>query len=297
MTDTKGLETFARHLEESGDYRVLRRLIPRPPQPTLASHRIGIILDLETTGLDTARDEVIEIAMVKFGYARDDRVTHVIDTFQAFQQPTAPITPAIAELTGITDAMVAEHRIDPDELAAFGDGASANVIIAHNASFDRKVAERFWPFFTDMNWACSATGVDWKSIGFSGAKLDCLLAGCGLFHGAHRALDDCNAVLEVLAREVPDAGKSGLAFLLERARRTTHRVWAESSPFELRHELKARGYRWSDGSDGRPRAWYADVDDGDLESELAFLRTEIYQCDTEIAHHAITARDRYSNRV
>jgi DNA polymerase III subunit epsilon len=193
--------------------------------------------------------------------------------------------------------MVAGHRIDGDKLAAFVGGVGVNVIIAHNASFDRKIAERFWPLFTDMHWACSATGVDWKAQGFSGAKLDYLLAGCGLFHGAHRALDDCHAVLEVLARKTPRAGKSGLALLLERARRTTHRIWAENSPFELKDELRRRGYRWSDGSDGQPRAWYADVEDNDLESELMYLRAEIYQRDTEIAYRTINARDRYSSRI
>lgn len=297
MTDITGLEALARHLEASGDYRVLRRLVPRVPEPTLPSQRIGIILDLETTGLDTSRDEVIEIAMVKFGYELgSDQITHVIDTFQAFQEPSTTITPAITELTGITDAMVAGHRIDDDALAAFV-GLSVNVIIAHQASFDRKFAERFWPLFAGMHWACSATGVDWKARGFSGAKLDYLLAAHGLFHGAHRALDDCHAVLEVLAREVPSAGKSALALLLERARRTTHRIWAENAPFELKDALKGRGYRWSDGSSGHPRAWYADVEENELEKELTYLRTEIYQRDTEIVHRPITARDRYSSRA
>lgn len=297
MTDATGLESLAQRLEQSGDYRVLRRMVPHIPQPALPTERIGIILDLETTGLDTSRDEVVEIAMVKFGYARgDDQITHVIDTFQAFNQPTGPISPAITELTGITDAMVAGHRVDGDELATFV-GKTTNVIIAHNSAFDRKVAERFWPLFTDMHWACSATGIDWKSLGVSGAKLDYLLAAYGLFHEAHRALDDCHAVLQILARQPPGFDRSGLALLLERARRMTHRIWAENSPFELKNELKRRGYRWSDGSDGHPRAWYIDVDEGDLDSELMFLKAEIYQRDTEIAHHAVTARDRYSSRI
>jgi DNA polymerase-3 subunit epsilon len=39
--------------------------------------------------------------------------------------------------------------------------------------------------------------------------------------------------------------------------------------------LKRRGYRWSDGSDGRPRSWYIDVDESKLDDEIVFLKTEI----------------------
>jgi DNA polymerase-3 subunit epsilon len=64
--------------------------------------------------------------------------------------------------------------------------------------------------------------------------------------------------------------------LLEQARKKSMRVWAEQSPFELKDALKRRGYRWSDGSDGRPRSWYVDVEESALEAEMAFLKTEIY---------------------
>jgi DNA polymerase III subunit epsilon len=53
------------------------------------------------------------------------------------------------------------------------------------------------------------------------------------------------------------------------------RIWAEQSPFDLKDTLKRRGYKWSDGSDGRPWSWYIDVRETQLEDEIAFLRTEI----------------------
>jgi DNA polymerase-3 subunit epsilon len=61
-------------------------------------------------------------------------------------------------------------------------------------------------------------------------------------------------MIEVLATGLPGTDKPALATLLERARRKTMRIWAEQSPFELKDELKQRGYRWSDGADGRPRS-------------------------------------------
>ncbi|WLB63357.1 hypothetical protein QIH96_44030 [Bradyrhizobium japonicum] len=75
--------------------------------------------------------------------------------------------------------------------------------------------------------------------------------GAGFFHQTHRAVDDCHALLEVLALDLPTTGSPALALLLKTARKKTGRVWAEQSPFELKDSLKRRGYRWSDGSDQR----------------------------------------------
>src|SRR6266852_7689607 len=270
------LAAMAETLGKSPDYRVLRRLVPRTEftscegQPT----KTGILLDDETTGLDTARDEIIELAMVKFTYLPDDRMARITDVFSSFNEPQNPIPAEITDLTGITDEMVLGHRIDPEAVAAFA--ADARIVIAHNANFDRKFAERYWPLFEQKAWACSATQVEWRKHGFDGSRLGYLLAGVGLFHQAHRAIDDCHALVEILASDLPKLNRSALAILLERARRKTMRIWAEQSPFELKDELKKRGYRWNDGADGRPRSWYIDVEEASHASEIEFLRTTIY---------------------
>jgi DNA polymerase-3 subunit epsilon len=134
--------------------------------------------------------------MVKFDYAPDGRIICVKDTFSAFNEPSAPIPPEITAMTGITDDMVAGHRIDEAAVNAFVDGAV--VTIAHNSGFDRKFSERYWPVFETKAWACSATEIDWRQHGFAGAQLGYLLNGAGFFHQAHRAVDDCHALLEIL---------------------------------------------------------------------------------------------------
>jgi DNA polymerase III subunit epsilon len=75
------------------------------------------------------------------------------------------------------------------------------------------------------------------------------------------------------------------------------RVWAEQSPFDLKDVLKRRGYRWCDGSDGRPRSWYVDVEEDGLEDEIAFLRTEIYLSEIKPRLQALTAISRFSSRT
>jgi len=289
----KTAEMMARALEATGNYRILRRLIPRTPAPRSATDRVGLIIDLETTSLDTSRNEVLEVAAIKFGYA-NDRITCIIDTFQAFQQPSMPIEPAITSLTGITDAMVDGHHIDSAALEEFI--SDAQIVIAHNSGFDRRVAERHWPIFTHRNWACSASEIDWKAYGFGGARLSYLLSEFGLFHDAHRALDDCHAVLEILARNLPGTGQCGLEILLDRARRAQHRIWANGAPFACKEALRKRGYRWNDGTDGRPKSWYIDVDAPSV--ELDYLEREIYRGeDADIECRIITSLDRFSSRI
>ena len=141
------LAAMAETLAKSGDYRVLRRLVPRTEFASCEGQitKTGIMLDVETTGLDTARDEIIELAMVKFTYLPDDRIARITDVFSSFNEPQNPIPAEITELTGITDEMVLGHRIDPDAVAAFASDAVS--VIAHSASFDRKFAERYWPLF------------------------------------------------------------------------------------------------------------------------------------------------------
>jgi DNA polymerase-3 subunit epsilon len=190
--------------------------------------------------------------------------------------------------------MVAGHRIDGAAVNAFVDDVA--IVIAHNSGFDRKFAERYWPVFEQMAWGCSATEIEWRRLGFAGAQLGYLLNGAGYFHAAHRAVDDCHALLEVLAFELP-SGSPALSLLLETARKPTVRVWAEQAPFELKDSLKRRGYKWSDGSDGRPKSWYVDVCETVLRHEISFLRTEIYLREVEPRLQALNAFIRFSARV
>jgi DNA polymerase III subunit epsilon len=95
----------------------------------------------------------------------------------------------------------------------------AVIVIAHNASFDRKFAERYWPIFQRKAWGCSATEVEWRKHGYEGSRLGYLLNGAGFFHQANRAVDDCHALLEILAFELPTTGIPALAVLLEPERR------------------------------------------------------------------------------
>jgi DNA polymerase III subunit epsilon len=290
------LAAMAQTLEESGEYRVLRRLAFRQwfSTPTELT-KVGILLDVETTGLDTGSDEAVELGMVKFSYHPDGTVAAVLDRFSSLNEPSRTIPEEAIKLHGITNEMAAGHKIDVDAVAAFASDAA--IIIAHNAAFDRKFAERYWPIFATKPWACSVSQIKWRAHGFEGSRLGYLLNGIGLFHRSHRAVDDCHALLEILAHTISGTERTALSLLLENARRKTIRIWAEQAPFDLKDELKKRGYRWSPGDEGRPKAWYIDVDEADRDDEIAYLRQSIYLRDVDLFAQTLSALDRFSVRV
>lgn len=292
------LEGIAARLEASGSYRILRRLEPRESYhvPDGTPTRRGVFVDVETTGLDPATDEIVELALVPFDFSRDGRIFAVHESFSRFRDPGRPIPAAVTALTGISDAMVAGASIDAAEIEEFL-GAAA-LVVAHNAGFDRRFLERLCGAFATLPWACSWAEVPWADEGFDSAKLAHLATAHGFFHDGHRAVHDCRAGIEILSRTLPRSGRTALDLLLESARQPRWRIRAVRAPFERKDFLKRRGYRWCDGSDGRARAWNIDVAEHALESELAFLRSEIYRRhDVDIDARRISAFERYSGRA
>jgi len=294
------LETIAKQLEHSDDYRVLRRL---SVGSNFAPHRsevqyLAIYLDLETTGLNPDIDEIIEVGMVPFSYGSEGQIFSVGEVFSKLREPSIPLSPEITKITGITNDMVRGKTISPDEIFHFAN--KAGLIIAHNAKFDRAFLEKFAPQFSEKPWACSMTGVPWKEEGVDGVRLSHIAAEFGFFYGAHRAVEDCLAGVEVLSRNLPISGELALMSLLTSARKTTQRIWAIGAPYEFKDVLKARGYRWNDGSDGneaRYKAWYCDIDLDNYDKEISFLQTEIYHRKVSLPVTKITATDRFSARV
>lgn len=297
VTKQDDLEAMARTLEASARFKVLRRLdtVTRLHKGDRADCRLGMMLDLETTGVDPRRDEIIEFAMTPFHYDGEGHLVSLGEAFSRLRQPANPIPAEITRITGITDAMVAGQTVDPAEVSAFI--APAALIIAHNAQFDRRFAEAFSPAFALKPWACSMSQVDWRAEGYEGTKLSYLATQCGFFYEGHRATNDCLATLEVLSTPLPLSGGTGLASLLETARRPSWRIWAENSPFDLKDVLKARGYRWNGDPGPAPKAWYIDVDEADREAEVAFLRAEIYKGEIDPLMRRITAFERFSERA
>jgi DNA polymerase-3 subunit epsilon len=271
-----GLERMVSALQQTGRFEVLRRFEPpgRYSPPDGAHLSTAVVVDVETTGRDNQRDHIIQFSAVPFEYApATGRIYGVGAPLTYLEDPGVEIPAEITQLTGISPEAVRGQRIDEAAVAALVE--PADLVIAHNAQFDRGFLELRVPIFRYKDWACTLTEVPWP-IGTGSAKLEFLMyKQCGLFFGAHTAESDCLAVIHLLATPF-ETGELPMKLLLEAASKRTLRIWATGAAFDKKDVLKARHYLWSPGEDGRPKAWYRDLPEDDGPPELAWLQANVY---------------------
>lgn len=293
MTSDPSPGQLASQLAGHPDYRILRRLTPVPsfytptPEDASLSLSVGAVVDVETTGLDREGDRIIELAVQRFRYDALGRIVEIGLPRVWREDPGRPLDSQISKLTGLTDADLANQAID--DAAAIDILSSAQVIVAHNAGFDRPFIERRLPTLAGKPWGCSMADLDWLELGFDGKGLAHLVSQCGWFYEAHRAENDVLALLYLLAHRLPD-GETILRRLLDCAEKPTWRVNAVDSPFDSKDRLKARGYRW----DPVFRFWWREISDLELEAEQVWLRSDVYVGSGEAAVHEVTWHQRYA---
>lgn len=233
--------------------------------------KLGIVLDVETTGTSASQDHIIEIGIRKFHY--NPETGEILDRLEGYgelQDPGTPIPALITRLTGITDEMVAGKKIDWDLVDKWI--SEADLVIAHNAGFDRPFVEKHCGSATKALWGCTFKQIEWQDKGFPTAKLEVLSIFHGFFVDAHRALEDSDALLHLLTFTDPTSDKPYLKELLTMSDCKWMRVFARRAPFEKKDLLKARRYRWDQGQ----KVWYRDLPEESMPEETGWLSENIY---------------------
>ncbi len=297
------IETI-RQLEKSGQYRVIERLNApeRYWQGEPNTSRIGVVIDAETTGLDTGSDKIIELGFIAFEYdAGTGLIYRILHSYDGFEDPGQPLDDIVKQITGITDEMVANQHLDDDEINTWLE--KADLIIAHNAAFDRQMLERRLSAASQTNWACTFNDIDWMDENISSLKLDYIAYKMGFFFDGHRAINDAQATLHLLTKALPESGKLAMAMLLNHARENSRRFFAIRAPFEKKDALKERGYRWladfvyHDHGKQKKGVWSKSVAEADIKAEQQWLEETIYtEKQALFTFKDVTAKDRYSIR-
>jgi DNA polymerase III subunit epsilon len=289
------LESLAATLGADPNYRVLRRLnsdYAGGPQISGGGVRRAAIVDVETTGMNSQVDQVIDLGVVVFEYgAESGQVGPIVGRYSGLEDPGRPIPPESMKIHGITDEMVKGKRLDEGAVAEVLQ--DVELVIAHNAGFDRPFLETRLPLFDELPWGCSIRDVDWKAHGMGSSALEFLSFRAGFFYDAHRAEMDCLAVLAVLSSPLGTTGKTALHALLERARESSYQVAALRSHFDTKDLLKARGYRWNPDI----KVWVGEIAGAARDAEFAWLREAVYGGhNAEVEIETLTAKERYSVR-
>jgi CRISPR-associated protein Cas2 len=159
-----------------------------------------VVIDIETTGLNPEKDEIIEIGALKIIDGK------IIDKFYALIKTDKPVPQNITELTGITDELAASDgkplkSVLGDFLRFLGDMA----IVAHNIDFDNR-------FLREACFKCEYAPIANRLVdtlalsrrlvkGLPSYKLSAMTTHFGIERGeAHRSLADCEMTRQLYSK-------------------------------------------------------------------------------------------------
>ena len=201
-----------------------------------------LILDTETTGLDNENDDCLEVGSILFNVKSRSVLAQ-----QSFLLPVEinnaeKINNIPAEITRLPQPLSEAIKYFESLVRV------SNVIVAHNAEFDKKWFGLKKLPQIEKPWICSMDDITWpadRQLKTRPSVRDLALAYGVPVWNAHRALTDCIYLAEVFIR------CSELEKLLIRALEPKVLFRAEIS-YEDRYLAKNAGFRWNDAIKG---AW------------------------------------------
>ena len=171
-----------------------------------------VSFDVETTGLDPATEEIVELGAVKFTFAQENGRMQPMEvaTFQQLINPGKPIPPFITEINHISDDMVKDMpplaAVLPDFMKFC---VGSNFLVAHNAEFDasfvgcglaRSGMDLGKTPILDSIKIIKKTNFEFRSfkLGMIAKKLEPQMSIKQEPGSAHRAFYDCRVLAHVL---------------------------------------------------------------------------------------------------
>ena len=158
-----------------------------------------VVFDVESTGLDPTRDEIIQIAGIRL--APDGRVA---EEFKRNIRPTCSVGGSV-RVHGLTDAWLAEHGEDAEmALAEFAEFARGAVLVGHNVTYDLGITSSCLARLglPQLDYPCYYDTLDIFCRFYPNLpdhKLESLYKFCGAAHASsHDAMDDILATADIL---------------------------------------------------------------------------------------------------
>ena len=171
-----------------------------------------VVLDVETTGLNTRTDEIIEIGAVRIENGVE------VAEFSELINPGRPVPERVVELTGITTAMLRDRPALMDVMPAFAKFCEGAVLVAHNAAFDiaffrRAFRQAELPFHFAVLDTLALVRNQYPQLKVHKLGAMCKQLGISLTN-AHRAVHDARATGLMLMKVLEEVrGQKGITQL------------------------------------------------------------------------------------
>ena len=227
----------------------------------ISSPQLILIIDTETTGLETETDQCIEVGSILFHIESRSILAQNSFLIPSDSNSAESINKIPAKISRLPQPWQEglkyfEHMLD-----------RSDVVLAHNVAFDRKWFGIEPLPNIDKPWICSMEDISWpKDLHLKPrpSVRDLALAYEVPVWSAHRALTDCIYLAEVL-RRCPD-----LEILLEQGLEPK-RLMRALVTYEERNLAKQAGFRWNEPVRG---AWTRRISDREITS-LPFEVNEV----------------------
>ena len=233
------------------------RALPSSPERLL-------IIDTETTGLSPAKGRCIEVGAVLFHVPSRAVLSQLSFLLPCQSNPAQRVNGIAAEVTQLDQPRKQSLAC----LEAMAD--AADVLVAHNAAFDRQWFGRDELPALPRPWLCSMEDIRWpaeRHLRATPSVRDLALAYGVPVWAAHRALTDCIYIAQVFERETQ------LDNLLQQAL-LPRKLYRARLPYDQRHLAKEAGFRWNEAVQG---AWSKRL----TEEECRLLTFEVLPAEAE----------------
>jgi DNA polymerase III subunit epsilon len=219
------------------------------------------ILDLETTGLDPEKDEVIEIGAILYSVKHQTVLRQYSTVIPVKENPQESINKISVEASQSLLEYDGELGRSDIFVPVFGMVQKSEYLIAHNANFDKH-----WQLVShfDKPWFCTYEDFIWPhNHKPSNLITTALNHGIGVTK-AHRALSDCQLIAELFDRTEDLQGLFERA--IARSNEPRYLVIAQVD-YDSRQLAKDFNFYWEFYKDTPKKVWQKELRESDLNIE------------------------------
>jgi DNA polymerase III epsilon subunit-like protein len=179
-------------------------------------------LDLEFTGFDPSKDQILEVAFVLFMVS--EAGVQITERWSSLFRPSIPVPAKVLGLTHLTMAELEAAPSFADQAPWLQEKLQNVVFVGHNLTLDLKFLEAFGIQLSDTRVIDTLDLVQWLLPTYHSYNLENVARFLGVVHtDAHRALADCEAAIGVLEkllahyRALPANTQADISTVLSRA--------------------------------------------------------------------------------